>query len=699
MNKENLLIEIGTEELPATVLVQTATNLKQHLQEELNKSNLSFKEIKWFASPRRLAAMVYDLDTIKLAKEIIKKGPAIEVAFDASGKPTPAGLGWAKSCGIEITEAQILKTDKGSWLTFTEKQEDEKVFDLLPEIIKRAIGKLNFNKSMRWGVSKEQFIRPVKTLNVLFGNELIDLNLFDIKSDRKILGHRFLSKGNLIIENANQYLELLENQGFVIADFNKRQNLIVEQASYLADTLKAKLNFDQELLDEVTSLVEFPKAYLGKFDTHFLNIPKEVLVETMTSDQRYFPLYDQNGNLIEHFIFIANINPVDPSAMIKGNEKVIRARFADAQFFFKSDLENPLINNLEKLQNIVFHEKLGTLLDKTERLKLLTHKIAQKLNLSQEIIKEAEKVALLAKCDLLTNMVFEFPSTQGVMGQYYAKAFGEKAEIATALFEQYLPRFAGDELPNTQLGAILALADKLDTLVGLFAVKQPPKASSDPFALRRSAIGIIRILIETDFCADLDLKDLIKFALEGLQSRILDSETLPKVLQFLLDRLCVMQEDEFGIDVVKAVLATGITHPLEIYQRIKAVKTFKGNDNLQNLIASNKRINNILKTAEIAQNAEFNLEICNTKEEKILAENVFSTKQKIEKFYQTENINYALLVEELSQLREPIDQFFDNVLVNDHDPKIKQNRLLLLKMIHQMFLQIADITLLQTDVI
>lgn len=529
MTTANLLIELGTEELPPKSLRRLAEALRDNFGAELAKAELAHDGLVWRASPRRLALQVKALASSQADKVVEKRGPAVAGAFTADGQPTPAAEGWARSNGISVAEAQRLKTDKGEWLVHHATVRGRSVAELVPEMLASALAKLPIAKPMRWGSSDAEFIRPVHTLTLLYGSELLPGSVLGLRSDRIIRGHRFHCLQPLTLDHADHYDQLLEQQGKVIADFERRKAMIRTQVEAAARMENGVVTIDEELLEEVTALVEWPVTLVGSFEERFLAVPPEPLISTMKDNQRYFPLTDSQGRLRNSFIFVTNIDSADPSQVISGNEKVVRPRLTDAEFFFLTDRKQPLAARLESLDTVTFQQQLGSLGDKARRISALASYIATQLGADSTA---AARAGLLAKADLMSNMVMEFPDTQGTMGMHYARLDGEGEAVATALFEQYLPRFAGDRLPASPIGAAVAIADKLDTLVGIFGIGQAPKGDKDPFALRRAALGVLRIMVELKL--PLDLADLAGVAAQGYANRLTEASAVAQVVEFLL---------------------------------------------------------------------------------------------------------------------------------------------------------------------
>lgn len=689
MTTQNFLAEIGTEELPPKALKKLATAFAENVEAELNQAGLSFDKVEWFAAPRRLAVKVLGLATSQPSKEVEKRGPAVSAAFDAEGKPTKAAEGWAKGCGITVEQAERIATDKGEWLVHRAVIEGQPTKNLLVGMISNALAKLPIPKTMRWGDKTEQFVRPVHTVTLLLGDELIEGEILGIASGTTIRGHRFLGEREFQISHADQYPALLKEKGSVVADFNERKALILAKAQEKATALGGVEDIEEDLLDEVTSLVEYPNVLAAKFEERFLAVPAEALVYTMKGDQKYFPIYDKDGKLLPHFIFVSNINPEDPSKIIEGNEKVVRPRLTDAEFFFKTDLKQRLEDQLPRLETVLFQQQLGTLRDKTARIEQLAGEIAKQIGADET---KAKRAGLLSKCDLMTNMVFEFTDTQGVMGMHYARHDGEDEEVAVALNEQYMPRFAGDELPKSLVASSVALADKFDTLTGIFGIGQAPKGSADPFALRRAALGALRIIVEKNL--PLDLSDLVATSAKLFGDKLTNSNVVEEVVDFMLGRFRAWYQDEgIAVDVIQAVLARRPTRPADFDARVRAVSHFRTLDSAEALAAANKRVSNILAKVEGEISSEIDRTLLVEAEEKALAEQVITLQAELAPLF--EKGEYQTALDRLAGLREVVDNFFDKVMVNAEDPKLRQNRQAILNNLRNLFLQVADISLLQ----
>lgn len=688
MTTQNFLVEIGTEELPPKALKTLATSFADNVEVELTQAGLSFDKIEWFAAPRRLAVKVLNLATQQPSKEIEKRGPAVSAAFDAEGKPTKAAEGWARGCGITVGQAERITTDKGEWLVHRAKIEGQPTKNLLNDIVANALAKLPIPKPMRWADKTVQFIRPVHTVTMLLGGELIEGEILGVASARTIRGHRFLGEKEFEIQHADQYPQLLREKGSVVADFNERKAEILAKSQAKATALGGVADIEESLLEEVTSLVEYPNVLAAKFEERFLAVPAEALVYTMKGDQKYFPIYDKDGKLLPYFIFVSNINPEDPTAIIEGNEKVVRPRLTDAEFFFKTDLKQKLVDRLPRLETVLFQQQLGTLKDKTDRIEQLAGEIAKQIGADEA---KAKRAGLLSKCDLMTNMVFEFTDTQGVMGMHYARHDGEDEEVAVALNEQYMPRFAGDELPKSLVASAVALADKFDTLTGIFGIGQAPKGSADPFALRRAALGALRIIVEKNL--PLDLEDLVKKSAALFGDKLTNQNVVADVVDFMLGRFRAWYQDEgISVDVIQAVLARRPTRPADFNARVRAVSHFRTLDSAEALAAANKRVSNILAKADTAI-GEINLTACVEPAEKALAEAVLALRTEVQPLIAQGD--YTAVLDKLANLRTPVDNFFDNVMVNSEDPALRQNRLAILNTLQGLFLQVADISVLQ----
>lgn len=689
MTTANLLIELGTEELPPKSLRRLAEALRDNFGAELAKAELAHDGLAWRASPRRLALLIKALASSQADKVVEKRGPAVAGAFTADGQPTPAAEGWARSNGISVAEAQRLKTDKGEWLVHHATVRGRSVAELVPEMLASALAKLPIAKPMRWGSSDAEFIRPVHTLTLLYGSELLPGSVLGLSSDRIIRGHRFHCLQPLTLDHADHYDQLLEQQGKVIADFERRKAMIRTQVEAAARMESGVVTIDEDLLEEVTALVEWPVTLVGSFEERFLAVPPEPLISTMKDNQRYFPLTDSQGKLRNRFIFVTNIDSADPSQVISGNEKVVRPRLTDAEFFFLTDRKQPLAARLESLDTVTFQQQLGSLGDKARRISALASHIATQLGADSAA---AARAGLLAKADLMSNMVMEFPDTQGTMGMHYARLDGEGEAVATALFEQYLPRFAGDRLPTSPIGAAVAIADKLDTLIGIFGIGQAPKGDKDPFALRRAALGVLRIMVELKL--PLDLAELAGVAAQGYANRLTETSAVEQVVEFLLGRFRAWYQDEgMAVDAIQAVLARRPTRPLDFDLRVRAISSFRERSEAAALAAANKRVSNLLDKAGSTIAPEIAPALLADGAEAALYQALSAAQRDVAPLFATGD--YSAAMARLAALRPEVDRFFDEVMVMVEEPQVRANRLALLKALRELFLEVADISLLQ----
>jgi len=687
MSTRDLLIEIGTEELPPKALANLSAALELSLTEQLRALQLSFGTVQRFASPRRLAVLVEALDEAQQDQEKTRLGPAVQAAFDDTGAPTPAALGFAKSCGVDVDQLSRIEKDGVEKLSFSINEKGRTTQALVPTLIETALNRLPIPKRMRWGASRIEFVRPLHWAVVLFGEETIETDILGVRSGHCTRGHRFHNNQDLPLVQPSDYESVLTEQGRVIASFDKRRDLIREQVEQQARMHEAVAIIDEALLDEVTSLVEFPVALTGSFDEAFLAVPQEALILAMKSHQKCFHLADAEGRLLPKFVAISNLESKDPQQVITGNERVIRPRLADAQFFFDTDREKPLINRKDSLGSLVFQDRLGTVLDKCERVSQLSRQVAEQVS---AVPAHCMRAAELSKCDLLTRMVGEFADLQGLMGSYYAANDGEAPEVAQAIHEQYQPRFAGDDLPASETGAILAVADKLDTMVGLFGIGQPPTGSKDPFALRRSAIGILRILVEKPL--ELDLKWLIKASVESFPDDLLLADTGDKVFEFILERFRAWYLDEgISSEEFQSVFALQPSRPLDFHRRIQAVHTFAQMPEAQSLAAANKRVANILsKQDSAAVPPALSESLLQESAEKALYAAIIDKESEVAPYVKQGDYQKGLIL--LAELKPAIDGFFDEVLVMAEDEAVRDNRLALLAKLQALFLNLADIS-------
>ncbi|NVJ51780.1 MAG: glycine--tRNA ligase subunit beta [Gammaproteobacteria bacterium] len=686
---QDLLIELGTEELPPKALKSLAAAFHNGVIERLKDLELSFTDSEWLATPRRLAVRVFDLQVQQQDKVQDRQGPAVAAAFNDDGSAKPAAVGFAKSCGVDVTELQRVATAKGERLAYQVKVPGQATSALLNDVINAALAKLPIPKAMRWGQGEHEFIRVPHWLLVLFGETVAPVQVFDLQSNNISFGHRFHAPDAIIINNAKSYDEQLR-AAFVDVSFASRKAHIREQVEAIAKTLNATAVIEESLLEEVAALVEWPVALTGGFDAEFLEVPAEALIATMQADQKYFHLVDEQQRLLPHFITVSNIESRHPQSVIDGNERVIRPRLADAKFFYDADKKHRLDSYQEKLKSIVFQQKLGTLYDKTMRIKQLAKPLADALAGQTALI---ERAAELCKSDLLTNMVYEFPELQGIMGSYYAANDNEPKEVAAAMNEVYQPRFAGDVLPKTITGSALSIADRIDTLVGIFGINQPPTGAKDPFALRRSALGLIRILVEKGI--NLSLEPLLEQAKANYQDNAFTDETTASVLEFIAGRLQAWYLDKgYSAQVIHSVLVLNIDNPFDIHQRLAAVSDFNELPASESLAAANKRVSNILSKAEDNYAThKIDSALFEAQEEKVLFEQLSSMNDRVQSHVQ--GGDYAAALKLLATLKEPIDAFFDKVMVNADNNAVRLNRLQLLHSLRALFLSIADVSLLQ----
>ncbi|WP_156293458.1 glycine--tRNA ligase subunit beta [Serratia oryzae] len=689
MTQQTFLVEIGTEELPPKALRSLAESFAANFTAELDNAGLEHGAVSWFAAPRRLALKVANLSAAQADREVEKRGPAIAQAFDASGQPSKAAEGWARGCGITVDQAERLVTDKGEWLLYRAHVPGQSAQQLLAGMVSTALAKLPIPKLMRWGDKDTQFVRPVHTVTLLLGAELIPGTVLGIDSARTLRGHRFMGEPEFTIDNADQYPQILQERGKVIADYEVRKALIKRDAELAAQKIGGKADLSESLLEEVASLVEWPVVLTAKFEEKFLAVPAEALVYTMKGDQKYFPVYDAAGKLLPNFIFVANIESKDPQQIISGNEKVVRPRLADAEFFFNTDRKKRLEDHLPRLETVLFQQQLGTLRDKTDRIQALAGWIAGQIGAD---VNHATRAGLLSKCDLMTNMVFEFTDTQGVMGMHYARHDGEAEDVAVALNEQYQPRFAGDELPQSLVACSLAIADKMDTLAGIFGIGQHPKGDKDPFALRRAALGVLRIIVEKNL--PLDLQTLTEEAVRLYGSKLTNAKAVDEVVDFMLGRFRAWyQEEGHAVDTIQAVLARRPTKPADFDARVKAVTHFRTLEEAAALAAANKRVSNILAKSTDTLLDQVRASVLKEPAELKLATHLVVLRDKLQPDFAAGRYQEALV--ELAALRETVDAFFDGVMVMAEDDAVRVNRLTLLSKLRELFLQVADISVLQ----
>ena len=693
-----ILFELGCEELPPKSLKPLRDALQASVTEQLTEADITFDSIKAFAAPRRLAIQIQGISDKQPDRSEQKRGPAIKAAFDSDGNPTRAAMGFAKGLGIEASELITINTDKGDYLGYEQVIHGQATTELLPAIFQTALDNLPIAKRMRSGASRNEFVRPVQWAVLMQDSTVIDATIQGHQTGTQTRGHRFHSPDYHTIAHANDYEQLLDGLK-VVADFDKRQMLIKNQVKALADEVNADAIVPQDLLDEVTALVDFPIALRANFEARFLQVPQEALISTMQADQKYFCLTDKAGKLQPYFIFITNIESKDPNQIIEGNEKVVRPRLADAEFFFLQDQKQPLFALTESLKTRVFQDKLGTIWEKSERIAKLAAFIATLMQQQGRDISidETVRAAILSKADLASSLVGEYPELQGIAGTYYARLNGEPEAVAASLEEQYLPKFSGDVLPKTPIGICLALADRLDTLVGIFAIDQAPTGSKDPFSLRRSAIGILRILIEKQL--PINLVALVEQAIKGYStsdgSKIAKmGDTFTQVMAFLNSRYRAMYTEQgVSVDTIQAVQAINPHMPLDFDQRIRAVQSFSKVSQASMLADSNKRVANILAKSEVSVADNVDEALLSEPAEQALYQAVQQAQKAVKPLLET--ADYTQVLQTLVSLDAPLTQFFADVMVNSDDVALKNNRLALLKQVRALFLTVADISELQ----
>ena len=689
MATQDFLVELGVEELPSKALKPLSDAFTQGIAKGLEDAGIKFGKVEAFAAPRRLAVRIRDLADAQPDKPVEKRGPAVKAAFDDSGNPTRALTGFATSLGVTPDQLDTLETDKGAWLVYRTVEQGKPTVDLMSGLVEQSLASLPIPKRMRWGARRTEFVRPVHWLIMLYGNKVIDAPIMGLTPSNKTRGHRFHCPKTLIIPTPADYEVVLEQEGYVLADFAKRREQIRAGVSALAEAeAGGKAVINEELLDEVTGLNEWPVPLMGRFDKRFLDVPAEALISSMEEHQKYFHVVDTNGDMLPLFITVANIESKDPSQVVSGNEKVIRPRLADAAFFYENDRKSRLEDRIERLKPIVFQEKLGSVYDKAVRVAALAKKIATAIGSDPAL---AERAAMLAKTDLVTEMVLEFSDLQGVMGQYYAADDGEPADVAKAMNEQYMPRFAKDSLPTTLTSCALAIADRLDSLVGLFGIGQPPSGTRDPFALRRASLGVLRIIVEREL--PLDLQTCCEWAEENYTGLSAEN-TASSVVDYMLERFRAHYDDQgIGAEVYLAVHARRPTRPLDFDRRIKAVEAFRQLPEALALAGANKRVSNILAKQggdSVGETIDSNL--LQDAAEKALATQVEQQADKVLPLF--EQGDYANALQSLASLQEPVDSFFSEVMVMADDEAVRDNRLALLNRLHNLFLRVADISLL-----
>jgi glycyl-tRNA synthetase beta chain len=687
---QDLLFEIGTEELPPKSLKRMRDALQAAVDSLLDECHLAHGTSKSFATPRRLAVLVHDVPLKQPDRDVTRRGPALATAFDDDGKPTKPAEGFARSCGVRVDELDRLETDKGAWLVYNASETGKTAAEIIPGIIEKALRAIPVARRMRWADSDIEFVRPAHWIVLLLGDTPLPAKILGLTADRYTRGHRFHHNETIAIDAPADYAELLQSRGHVMADMEQRHDSIRTQVIEAGVALGGTAQIDADLLDEVTALVEWPVAITGNFEARFLEVPAEALVSSMQDHQKFFPVTGPDGQLMPNFITIANIASQDPEQVKAGNERVIRPRLEDAAFFWAQDRKQSLASRAEQLDSMTFQKQLGSLGDKQRRVAALAGHIATTLGFDAT---QAERAAALCKCDLVTSMVFEFPELQGIMGRYYAQHDGEDDAVAMALDEQYQPRHAGDELPASPIGQALAIAERLDTLVGIFAIGQPPSGDKDPFALRRAALGVMRIVIEQQL--DIDLRELIDQAASHFPADVNAGAITDALFAFMMERLRSWYLDAgYETPVFDAVLARQPSRPLDFDSRMQAVRAFRALPESASLAAANKRIRNILRKAETAVPSQYQQELLIEPAEQALAGAITTQAKAVQPLFARREYTPALSL--LAGLQAPVDSFFDDVMVMADDTALRDNRLALLNTLSALFLQVADISLLQS---
>lgn len=686
MSRDALLIELGTEELPPRALKGLSDAFSEAIVEGLEQAHLGHGLVASFATPRRLAVLVHDLESQAPDQSLEILGPPADRARDEEGNWSKAAQGFARKNNVEAENLEILDTPKGDRLALRRTVPGARITDCLEPILERAVHGLPIPKRMRWGSSRDEFVRPVHWLVALLGETVVGCQILGLTSGRETRGHRFHCSEVKALASATEYESVLKS-AYVIADFDARRESIRQQVVQQAEILGARAVMDEGLLDEVTALVEWPVALSGSFEERFLEVPAEALISSMQEHQKYFPVTNAAGKLLPHFIAVANLESRDPAQVVDGNERVIRPRLSDAEFFFQTDRQSALADLVERLGSITFQQKLGSLLDKTQRLEQLARWLAPHIGADPD---QAQRAALLSKADLLTHLVGEFPDLQGIAGRYYAQHDGEPEAVAWALEQQYRPRFAGDQLPEGPVATTLALADRLDTLIGIFGVGLLPSGSRDPFALRRASLGVLRIIVEN--ALPIDVRQALQTAFDQFPDGTLNADAVSTTLAYILDRFGAWYEEaEVPVEVVKAVSAMAITEPLDIDRRVKAVHAFLRLPEAASLAAANKRVSNILaKQGAVLGGLKISKDLLTEAAEQQLAAALAACQPEVSQALEQQDYSRALAT--LAQLKDVVDEFFDQVMVMTEDPSIRDNRLALLRDLRATFYQVADIS-------
>ena len=678
METHDFILELGTEELPPKLLPKLSNSLRDNLVEGLENLGLEMGEVDCFATPRRLAVYISQLQAKQQEQFIEKKGPAID-------SPDKAVEGFANSCGVDTNNLEKQLVEGKEYYFYKTKKKGRRTLDLLPMIVKSAINNIPITRAMQWGDFDYSFVRPVHWLVMMLDDKIVPVKIMGLLSGNKSKGLRFSNNSTIEIPSAAKYQATMRKKAKIEVDFDLRKELIRRQVIAIASEKNAEVVIDESLLEEVCALVEYPQAFLGNFDKRYLDVPEEALISAMKSHQKYFHLVDKNKKLLPLFISVANIESTNIAVIVDGNERVIRPRLADSEFFWNQDRTKRLDQRLVDLESVLFMKSLGSMADKAKRIEKLSSHIASKLNLDSEVCARA---GLLSKSDLMTDMVGEFADLQGIMGGHYALHDGEEKKVAFAIRDHYLPRFSGDNLPSTEEGLVIAIADKLDSITGIYGIGNGPTGSKDPYALRRLALGLLRILVEGK--QDLNLIELIDSSL-NLHSKEVNRDMSNEIYKFMMERLkAYYKESQVDGNVFEAVLAVSPESPLDFHLRIEALNEFIQHSESRSLIEANKRIANILKDYD-GKELKLNSSLLEEEAEKklYLATQVITKQLKKEK-------DYGLIMSSLLALKEVIDDFFDNVMVNVEDTKLRQARLMLIERVRKLFLSVADVSYLSS---
>lgn len=685
---DTLLIEIGTEELPPSHLGKLSGAFVKQICQAFSLLGIPYGKAEHFVTPRRITARIFEVPLEQPSRVVQKRGPALTSAYDAKGQPTPAALGFARSCGVNVDQLQTVESAQGSWLVFEQEETGKNLIELLPSIVEQALNGIPATKKMRWGDTKVEFLRPLHWVVTLHGSTPLPIQIFGLTANNHTRGHRFHFPGEIALSHANDYVDTLKNAK-VMVDQHEREKVIKDAIHALARENKGEAVIEASLLDQVCGLVEWPVPLYAHFNKTFLEVPQEALISSMQNHQKCFAINDSQGKLLSTFILISNTEANPSDNIIKGNERVMHARLADAKFFYDQDRKTPLVSRLEGLKNMIFQKRLGSLYDKSQRVAKLAGLIGKQIGIPSQLCERAGK---LCKADLLTEMVFEFPELQGIMGSYYALNDGEPKEVALAIKESYLPRFAKDILPQSPVGICVALADRLDTLMGIFGIGQIPSGDKDPFGLRRQALGILRILIENQLT--LDLEELCHIARHGY-GNLIDAEVIPQIVTFCFERFKAWYlEQNVSVQVLEAVMANRLSQPYDCSRRVLAVNYFQTLPEAQNLSAANKRVRNILQKGSVMLNVqklpEIQSSLLKENAEKQLSDAISALRIQTTPLIQEGKYQEALVL--LAQLQKPVDTFFDEVMVMTDDQELKKNRINLLSHLSALFMQIADIS-------